>query len=369
MTDGVFVSYAQNGEDVVLHRALRTVECGRYIDVGANDPSIDSVSMAFYRRGWRGITVEPVSQYAERQRTERPEDIMVEAVVTQTTGEIARLLEVPGTGLSSLDESIGQEHRHSGYPVREVDVPTKRLDDILDAAGWQDGDDIHFLSVDVEGTEAAVLASLDLRRWRPWIILAEATRPNSSEPTHQSFEPLLLAAGYRFSLFDGLSRFYIAQERWDELHEHLSTPANALDNFVRLERVAAGEEIKDLKAELKAARSECAAMLLERNSIRDLLTDVTATLQATQTKASERAALAAEREEKALASALAWRTRAVGAWADSTGASSTSAQEVKALRKRADDLDDEMTAMKSTLSWRITGPLRAVRLIGKMVNK
>ncbi|MET3806930.1 FkbM family methyltransferase [Nakamurella sp. UYEF19] len=369
MTDGAFVSYAQNGEDVVLHRALRTIERGRYIDVGANDPCIDSVSMAFYRSGWRGITVEPVSQYAERQRIERPEDILVEAVVTQTSGEIARLLEVPGTGLSSLDESIGEQHRRSGYQVREVDVPTRRLDDILDAAGWQDRDDIHFLSVDVEGTEAAVLASLDLRRWRPWIILAEATRPNSSEPTHQSFEPLLLAAGYRFSLFDGLSRYYIAEERWDQLHEHLSTPASALDNFVRLERVLQDQEISELQAELKAARSECTAMLLERNSIRDLLTDVTATLQTICTQASAQAELAAVREKKALASALAWRTRAVGAWADSTGASATSAEEVQSLRKRADDLDDEMTAMKSTLSWRITGPLRAVRLIGKMVNK
>ena len=33
-----FVSYAQNFEDVMLRRALRDVEQGFYIDVGANDP-------------------------------------------------------------------------------------------------------------------------------------------------------------------------------------------------------------------------------------------------------------------------------------------------------------------------------------------
>ena len=34
-----FVSYAQNYEDVVLWRALRDVEGGFYVDVGAADPT------------------------------------------------------------------------------------------------------------------------------------------------------------------------------------------------------------------------------------------------------------------------------------------------------------------------------------------
>jgi len=47
-----FVSYAQNFEDVLLWRALHDVEHGRYLDVGAHDPVIDSVSLAFYEAGW-----------------------------------------------------------------------------------------------------------------------------------------------------------------------------------------------------------------------------------------------------------------------------------------------------------------------------
>ena len=55
-----FVSYAQNFEDVMLWRALSHVDCGFYIDIGAHHPTIDSVSLAFYERGWTGIDVEPV---------------------------------------------------------------------------------------------------------------------------------------------------------------------------------------------------------------------------------------------------------------------------------------------------------------------
>ena len=49
------ISYAQNFEDVMLWRALKHVERGFYIDIGAQDPVVDSVSLAFYEQGWRGV--------------------------------------------------------------------------------------------------------------------------------------------------------------------------------------------------------------------------------------------------------------------------------------------------------------------------
>ena len=61
-----FISYAQNYEDVTLYRALRGVARGFYIDVGANDPINDSVTCAFYQRGWRGINLEPSAQWHAR---------------------------------------------------------------------------------------------------------------------------------------------------------------------------------------------------------------------------------------------------------------------------------------------------------------
>jgi|SRR5262245_3315890 len=54
------ISYAQNFEDIILWRALKHVEKGFYIDIGAQDPVVDSVSLAFYEKGWRGVHVEPV---------------------------------------------------------------------------------------------------------------------------------------------------------------------------------------------------------------------------------------------------------------------------------------------------------------------
>ena len=39
-----FISHAQNFEDVMLWRALKHIEHGFYVDVGANDPDVHSVT-------------------------------------------------------------------------------------------------------------------------------------------------------------------------------------------------------------------------------------------------------------------------------------------------------------------------------------
>jgi hypothetical protein len=67
-----FISYAQNYEDVMLWRALKHVQHGFYIDVGANDPTDDSVTKAFYVRGWRGINVEPLKLHHQDLLEARP---------------------------------------------------------------------------------------------------------------------------------------------------------------------------------------------------------------------------------------------------------------------------------------------------------
>ena len=72
-------------EDVILQRALRYVQKGCYVDVGASLPDTDSLSYAFYRRGWRGICVEPQA-YSDGWNRLRPEDTFINAAVGEEQG-------------------------------------------------------------------------------------------------------------------------------------------------------------------------------------------------------------------------------------------------------------------------------------------
>ncbi|MCL5948600.1 MAG: FkbM family methyltransferase [Actinobacteria bacterium] len=208
------VSYAQNCEDTMLLRALGDIDAsaGFYVDVGAQDPVVDSVTKAFYERGWHGINIEPVQHWYERLVADRPRDINLNVAASSSKGK-ERFFEVESTGLSTVKEEFAHDAGSRGYTIRETEVVTRRLDDILTMF---DPEQIHFLKIDVEGAERDVLEGIDLAAWRPWIIVVEAMTPaadaSTMVPNYEEWEHLLTGAGYEYVYFDGLNRFYVAEE-------------------------------------------------------------------------------------------------------------------------------------------------------------
>ena len=260
MENGKFISYAQNYEDVMLWRALKHINQGFYVDVGAYDPIIHSVTQAFYERGWRGINIEPVSLCHERLCAARPFDINLLLAVADTEGAVI-FYEIPETGLSTLDVEAAQKYRAAGWTVTEKKLPVLTLDQILEK--YVKGP-IHFLKIDVEGGEKNALNGLNLSRWRPWILVVEATVPNSSELNFDEWDPLVLAAEYEMVYFDGLNRFYVAREH-STLAELLKTPPNVFDDFMSYPHKKALDEIKQYEVWLKESESDRAARLDQVN--------------------------------------------------------------------------------------------------------
>ncbi|WP_411285054.1 FkbM family methyltransferase [Lapillicoccus sp.] len=341
MSDSPFISYGQNREDVVLWRALGSIPHGRYVEVGANDPVSLSITKAFYDRGWNGISVEPDPEFVEKLRAARPRDHVVNAAVTPQEGEVAFHV-FPGTGLSTLDDQVSDQHVADGWERREIQVRGTRLSDIVTEHGYDEGD-VHFLIVDVEGAEADVLSTIDLTIWRPWVLVIESTAPLSTRSTHEMWEPAVLAAGYDACLFDGVSRFYVAHERAEELAAGLSYPACAHDSFVDHGTAVVRDEADHL-------RQQGAALRETERVLRDQVSGLDAAL--------------VETRNLMVAETLRWRRAALGAWASRAGESlgvSHSAHEMSQVRTQLEEARKDAAALRRTLSWRVTTPLRAVR--------
>jgi FkbM family methyltransferase len=219
-------SYAQNFEDVILWRALKHVEGGFYIDVGAQHPLNDSVSKAFYERGWRGIHVEATPSYAKLLRQDRPDETVVEAALSNQHGSIT-FFEIPETGLSTGDAEIADRHQRQGFKLRETTVSALTLSDVFALVGERE---VHWLKIDVEGMEKQAIESWGDHPNRPWIVVVESTVPNTRIPSHQDWELILIKKGYSHVYFDGLSRFYISNMH-GELLSSLTLPPNVFDNF------------------------------------------------------------------------------------------------------------------------------------------
>lgn len=220
------LSHAQNFEDVLLWRALGHVSGGKYIDIGAQDPVIDSVSLAFYSNGWRGVHVEPSHNYAEALRRSRPDEIVIEAAVTWKCTPLT-FYEIPNTGISSARPDIAAEHRLRGFSLRPVTVNTISLHQVFDAAG---AGEVHWMKIDVEGLESEVLASWRVCDPRPWIVLIESTLPLTQQENYNDWQHYLVALGYDFRHFDGLNRYYVHRSV-QHLASAFTAGPNVFDEF------------------------------------------------------------------------------------------------------------------------------------------
>lgn len=221
------ISYAQNAEDVVLARVFAGQETGRYVDLGAGDPVVASVTKHFYDRGWRGINVEPIPDKARELREARPGDLTLQVAIGAVPGTAKLHVVEEEWGWSTLDDDLAVRYRDDReWQVRTVEVEVTTLAALFD----EHPGEIDFLKIDVEGAERAVIEGADWLRHRPRVLVVEATEPGSPAPAHDEWEPMLLDAGYRCALFDGLNRFYGRADDADCL-KLLSAPANVFDEF------------------------------------------------------------------------------------------------------------------------------------------
>jgi FkbM family methyltransferase len=207
--------YSQFYEDYVLAYVFREVKNGVYVDVGANDPNVSSVTKYFYLAGWRGINFEPIPELVEKLKQARPEDVNLGIGVSDTVSELT-FYQARWSGLSTFDPEIAERHKASGIGIRELKIPVSTLNKVFESEPLvQKG--INFLNVDVEGFEKRVFTGLDFKRYQPQVIMAESTAPLTEVATHDAWEPILTGAGYVFAMDDGLNRYYVHSSRPDLL--------------------------------------------------------------------------------------------------------------------------------------------------------
>lgn len=180
-----------------LVRAFFGGRTGYYVDVGANDPVLDSQSQHLEALGWTGLLIEPDPDCCELLRKTRSGTVVEMACSSPDNAGKQLLLNRAGPHSTLEDKPIAL-----GAVVRStVAVQCETLDTILRDQKAPVG--FELLSIDIEGHELVALSGFSFAMWQPRLVLIE------DHVTHLKKHRLMQLNNYQLLMRTGLNSWYV----------------------------------------------------------------------------------------------------------------------------------------------------------------
>jgi FkbM family methyltransferase len=172
---------------------------GFYVDVGANEPIIESQTYHLEKIGWHGLLLEPIPHYVALLKEQRSGKVIQYACsCPKNHNKVLKLIVAGGhSTLNSNPIALGTISKES------INVTCRTLDSILDENNVVPGFD--FISIDIEGHEMEMFKGFNLSKWKPKLVLLEDHVINHQKHNY------MVSNGYQVILRTGLNSWYIPQ--------------------------------------------------------------------------------------------------------------------------------------------------------------
>jgi FkbM family methyltransferase len=170
---------------------------GFYVDLGANDPIVESQSFHLEQLGWSGLLIEPIPKYASLLKDHRSGTV-VEFACSSRNNHRKILTMALADGHSTLN---AKPIALASESLGTIDIECRTLDSVLEENRVPSG--FEFLSIDIEGHEMEMFDGFNIGRWKPQLVLLEDHVVN-----HQKHR-FMKQNGYQLILRTGLNSWYV----------------------------------------------------------------------------------------------------------------------------------------------------------------
>lgn len=205
-------SYSFEGSDVIAASLLRSVDKGIYIDVGANHPRLQNNTSYFYQQGWHGLAIDGNEEFEKLWLHNRPRDIFVTALVSASIKEVEFAI-YPDNKLSSMDSSAIQRYE-ARYAQEEITKKQRTTSTLLNLKNkYFEEQEIHLLSIDVEGEDLNCLVGANLALWKPGVIVIETKNLSLYNVLNNAIVEYLTSFGYRLIAKTPLDAFFVYPQK------------------------------------------------------------------------------------------------------------------------------------------------------------
>ena len=195
-------SYSQQGEDLLIQLALRTLSISNptYLDIGANDPILSNNTYLLYTQGYRGVCIEPDPRIFKAILQKRKRDVCLNIGVGPVDDPHAKYYVLNANQSSTFNkEDVDNYATNPAYKdLRLLEVLTISLVSTNSIMEQYFANGLDLMSIDTEGYDLAILQSLDFGRFQPKIICVETLRQDENGKLHKIEEiyNLLTSKGY-----------------------------------------------------------------------------------------------------------------------------------------------------------------------------
>lgn len=196
------VSYAQCGEDLIidfLFTWVLHINKPAYLDIGAHHPHNFNNTYLFYKKGCRGVNIEPDPLLFAHFDKMRSRDVNINKGVGFKNGiNLADFYIMSSKALNTFSKEVAEEiTQESEISIEEIkQIPLVGINDLMQQYFKEIPPDL--LSLDVEGLDHDILKSLDFNRWSPKVICVETILFTEQRiiQKHQPIIDFLLDKGY-----------------------------------------------------------------------------------------------------------------------------------------------------------------------------
>lgn len=197
-------TYSDNGEDIFLfNKIFSTKTSGFYVDVGAFHPFLSSNTFLLYKKGWKGINIDPNEASIRAFKRFRPRDINV-CMGVGMKKERRSYYRFSHAGVNTFSPDAATEKQGHSWNafLGKTDVDVMPLKEIFKEY-LPKGQTIDLLDIDVEGLDYEVLLSNDWSAYKPGVVVIEDKTFIAADPTASDIYTFLTARGYTLRAFLG----------------------------------------------------------------------------------------------------------------------------------------------------------------------
>ena len=164
------ISYSQGGIDLLLNHIFRNKKNGFYIDIGCNHPIKNNNTYLFYKMGWSGINIDLDKKSIDLFKLFRPKDKNINCAISSSNSEKNLFFYHDKSPINTISDLTAN---YQNAKVKEIKkIKTQTLNSIFNKL-YLKNKQIDFISIDVEGHELDVIKGLDLKKYKPNVVVIE----------------------------------------------------------------------------------------------------------------------------------------------------------------------------------------------------